>query len=79
MKEKRQTLKSVVVVLFVEVGLLRSSEGTGGLNVTDVRRKRIPLLLSTHSAHKSLNHKFSTTSLDTNFYEIYTNIKHNFF
>ena len=39
-------MKSVVVVLFVEVSLKGSLEGMGGLNVTDVRRERIPLLWS---------------------------------
>ena len=38
-------MKSVVVLL-VDVSLLRSFEGMGGLNVTDVRRERIPLLWS---------------------------------
>ena len=45
-KERRQNLKSVVVVLFVEVSLGRSFEGMEGLNMTDVRRKRMPLLWS---------------------------------
>ena len=45
-KERRQNLKSVVVVLFVEVSLERSFEGMEGLNMTDVRRKRMPLLWS---------------------------------
>ena len=30
-----------LVVLFVKVSFERSFEGTGGLNVTDVRRERI--------------------------------------
>ena len=46
-KERRQNLKLVVVVLFVEVSLKCSFEGMGGLNVMDVRRERIPLLWST--------------------------------
>ena len=37
-------MKSVVVVLFVEVSVYRSFEGMGGLNVTDVRREKIPLI-----------------------------------
>ena len=45
-KERRQNSKSVVVVLFVEVSLKCSFKGTKGLSVTDVRRERIPLLLS---------------------------------
>ena len=45
-KERRQNLKSVVVVLLVEMSLQCSFEGMGGLNVTDVRRERIPLLWS---------------------------------
>ena len=36
-------MKSIVVALFVEV----SFEGMGGLNVTDVRRERTPMLWST--------------------------------
>ena len=35
------------MVLFVAVSFSRSFEAMGGLNVTDVRRKRIPLLWST--------------------------------
>ena len=38
-------MKSVVVLL-VDVSLLRSFEGMGGLNVTDVLREIIPLLWS---------------------------------
>ena len=37
----------LVVVLVVEVRLSRSLEGSGRLNVTDVRRERIPPLWST--------------------------------
>ena len=44
---RRPNLKSLVVVLFVEVSFQRSFEGMGGLNATDVRRERIPLLWST--------------------------------
>ena len=44
--EKRQNLKSVVL-LFAEVSIQCSSEGMGGVNVTDVRRERNPLLWST--------------------------------
>ena len=40
-KERRHDFKSVNVVLFVEVSL-----GMEELNVTDVRRERIPLLWS---------------------------------
>ena len=43
-KERRQNLKLVVVVLFVEVSLKCSFEGMGGLNKMDVRRERIPLI-----------------------------------
>ena len=43
-KERRQNLKSVVAVLFAEVSLEGSLEGMEGPNVTDVRRKGIPLL-----------------------------------
>ena len=35
-----------VVVLFVELSFLGSFQGMGGLNVTDVRRERTPLLWS---------------------------------
>ena len=47
-KERRQNLKSVLVVLFAEpeVSLQCSFEGMGGLHVTDVRRERILLLWS---------------------------------
>ena len=45
-KERRQNLKSVVVVLFVEVSLRCNFEGMGGVNMTDVTRERIPLLWS---------------------------------
>ena len=44
--EGRQYLKSVVVLLFVEVNFGRSFEGMGGLNVTDVRTEKIALLWS---------------------------------
>ena len=44
---RRQNLKSLIVVLFEAVSFLRSFECTGGLNVTDDRRERIPLLWST--------------------------------
>ena len=40
-------MKSLVVVLFVEVSFEHSFEGMGGLNVADVRRERIPFLWST--------------------------------
>ena len=45
-KDRRQNLKSVVVVLFVEVSFSCGFEGIGGLNVTDVRGERVPLLWS---------------------------------
>ena len=44
---RRQNLKSLLVVLFVEVSFSRSSEGVRRLDVTaDVRRKRIPMFTS---------------------------------
>ena len=40
---RRHNLKSLVVVLFLYVSRQRSFESMGGINVTDVRRERIPL------------------------------------
>ena len=54
-KERRQDLTSVVVVLFVEVSL-----GMEELNVTDVRRERIPLLWS-RVRERTLTKGFSST------------------
>ena len=45
-------MKSIVVALFVEV----SFEGMGGLNVTDVRRERTPMLWST--VRRSVGQRF---------------------
>ena len=45
-KERRQNFKSVNCCCFVEVSLSFGFEGVGGLNVTNVRREIIPLLMS---------------------------------
>ena len=58
-KERRQNLKLVVVVLFVEVSLKCSFEGMGGLNKMDVRRERIPLLWSRVRELRTLAKGFS--------------------
>ena len=52
-------MKSLVVVLFVEVNFSRSFGGMGGLNVADVKRKRIPSLWSTvrESGRRSRSYK----------------------
>ena len=42
-KERRQNLKSFIFGIVCRVDILTHSEGTGGPNVTDARRKRIPL------------------------------------
>ena len=52
-KERRHDFKSVNVVLFVEVSL-----GMEELNVTDVRRERIPLLWS-RERERTLSKGFS--------------------
>ena len=44
---RRENLKSLFVVLFVQVSFEHSFEGIGTLNVTNFRRERIPLLWST--------------------------------
>ena len=50
-KERTQNLKSLVVVLSLEVSFSRSFADMGGLNVADcqicIRKERIPLLWST--------------------------------
>jgi len=47
-REKGTNLRSLVfAMLFVAVSFSRSFEGMRGLNVTDVRRERIPLLRNT--------------------------------
>ena len=47
-----------VVVLLVEVSLPCSFEDIGGLKVTDVRRKTIPLFWSTVSRRKRVGQRF---------------------